>query len=373
MTSLIFRYLIDRWRSLIQFLNLSLQKSPRLRFHTTPLPIAGAFITGLCLSLLFAACSSPSNVSTPNASANPVSNSAPQEAKVIRFGYQKSLILLKTKGVLEKRFAPEGKSVEWIEFPAGPQLLEAMNVGSIDFGHVGESPPIFAQAAGAALTYVAGIAPSPAGSAILVPENSPIKQLSDLKGKKIAFQKGSSAHLLLVQALEKGGVKYSEIEPKYLPPADARAAFVKGSIDAWVIWDPFYAAAQKATNARVLVDGTGINKQGGYYIGSRKFVTENPQSVKAILEEIQKLEEWSAQNRDEVAQTLAPVLGIDLETMKKATSRRSFGVVPIDDNLINLQQGVADTYYQLKLIPKEVKVRDALLTKEQYAAFSPKT
>ncbi|MBE9210896.1 sulfonate ABC transporter substrate-binding protein [Nostoc sp. LEGE 06077] len=372
MLNLIYRHLIAKWRSLIKFINISWQKSPKFRFQPGSLPIAGAFITGLCLSLIFTACSAPSNVNSANGNNNPVSDTAPKEAKVVRFGYQKSLILLKAKGVLEKRFAPEGKSVEWIEFPAGPQLLEAMNVGSIDFGHVGESPPIFAQAAGAALTYVAGIAPSPAGSAILIPENSAIKQLSDLKGKKIAFQKGSSAHLLLVQALQKGGVQYSEIEPKYLPPSDARAAFVKGSVDAWVIWDPFYAAAQQATNARVLIDGTGINKQGGYYLGSRKFVTENPKTIKAILEEIQKLEEWSQQNREEVAKTLAPVLGIDLEIMQKATSRRSFGIVPIDDNLINLQQQVADTYYQLKLIPKQVNVRDAVLTKEQYAAFSPK-
>ncbi|WP_392534369.1 sulfonate ABC transporter substrate-binding protein [Nostoc sp. C117] len=371
MINLIFHRLIAKCISTIKIRKISFNNQPQL-FSSSALPIAGAFITGLCLSLLFAACSSTSTVNSPDPSATSVANSTSSKLTVLRFGYQKSNILLRTKGVLEKRLSPDGISVEWIEFPAGPQLLEAMNVGSIDFGHVGESPPVFAQAAGASLTYVAGIVSSPAGSAILVPQNSPIQKLTDLKGKKIAFQKGSSAHLLLVQVLEKAGVKYSEIEPKYLPPADARAAFVKGSIDAWVIWDPFYAAAQEATKARVLIDGTGINKQGGYYLATRKFVTENPQTVKAVLEEIQKLEEWSKQHREEVAETLSSVLGIDIETMKKATQRRSFGIVPIDDDLINLQQKVADTYYQLKLIPKQVNVRDGVLTKEQYAAFSPK-
>ncbi|BAY41106.1 aliphatic sulfonate ABC transporter periplasmic ligand-binding protein [Nostoc sp. NIES-2111] len=370
MIDLIFRRLIARWRVLIKFGDFPFKNQPSLRL-ASPLPITGAFLTGVCLSLLFAACSSTPTVTNPSPSTTDVSNSAPTAAKVLRFGYQKSNILLKTKGVLEKRLSPEGVSVEWIEFPAGPQLLEAMNVGSIDVGHVGESPPIFAQAAGASLTYIAGIASSPAGSAILVPQNSPIKQLSELKGKKVAFQKGSSAHLLLVQALQQGGLKYTDIEPKYLPPADARAAFVKGSVDAWVIWDPFYAAAQEATKARVLVDGTGINKQGGYYLASRKYVTENPQIIKATLEEIQKLEEWSKSNREEVAQTLSPVLGIDIETMRKATNRRTFGIVPITDDLINLQQSVADTYYQLKLIPKQVNVKEAVLTQEQYATFSP--
>lgn len=368
MVSHIFRRLIAKWMSLIAIRNSFSNQNKLFSF----LPIAGAFVTGVCLSLLFAACSSTSTVNSPNPSATSVANSASSKATLVRFGYQKSNILLKNKGVLEKRLSPDGISVEWIEFPAGPQLLEAMNVGSIDFGHVGESPPIFAQAAGASLTYVAGIAASPGGSAILVPQNSPIQKVTDLKGKKIAFQKGSSAHLLLVQALEKAGVKYSEIEPKYLPPADARAAFVKGSVDAWVIWDPFYAAAQEATKARVLIDGTGINKQGGYYLTTRKFVTENPQIVKAVLEEIQQLEEWAKNHREEVAQTLSSVLGIDIETMRKATNRRTFGIVPINDELINLQQQVADTYYQLKLIPKKVNVRDGVLSKEQYAAFSSK-
>ncbi|MDZ8187020.1 MAG: sulfonate ABC transporter substrate-binding protein [Nostoc sp. ChiSLP02] len=338
-------------------------------FSVIPFPIAGAFITGLCLSLLFTACTADNPSNTNASSAN---NSNQAKASVVKFGYQKSIILLKSKGVLEKRLQPQGISVEWIEFPAGPQLLEAMNVGSIDFGHTGESPPIFAQAAGASLTYIAGIAPSPAGQAILVPQDSALKSVTDLKGKKIGFQKGSSAHYMLLQVLEKYGLQYSDIKPIYLAPADARAALVKGSLDAWVIWDPFYAAAEKGINARVLIDGREVNKQGGYYLASRKFATDNPDTIKAILEEIKALEDWSDKHRDEVAATLSPVLGIDLETMKKATQRRTFGVVPIDSNLIALQQKVADKFYELKLIPKPIDVKQAMLSPEQYAAFSPK-
>ncbi|KAB8314827.1 sulfonate ABC transporter substrate-binding protein [Tolypothrix campylonemoides VB511288] len=342
-------------------------------FSIIPVSIAGAFLTGVCLSLLFAACISPIFTNTHLANASiPTSQLIAQKASVLRFGYQKSAILIKAKGVLEKRLKPEGVDVKWIEFQAGPQLLEAMNVGSIDFGHAGESPPIFAQAAGANITYIAGIAPTPAGSAVLVPKNSPIKSVTDLKGKKIAFQKGSSAHYLLLKILEKSGLKYSDIQPVYLPPADARAAFVKGSLDAWVIWDPFYAAAEKSANARVLIDGAKITNQGGYYLASRTFATENPQIIKSVLEEIKKLDDWSNKNKDQVAATLAPALGIDLDIMKRATQRKKFGVVPINENLIAEQQKVADTFYQLKLIPKQIKVRDAMLTPQQYAAFSPK-
>jgi sulfonate transport system substrate-binding protein len=334
-------------------------------------PILSAFVAGLCLSLLFAACTPNSN--SANSTDKSASDSNQAKVSVVKFGYQKASILLKSKGWLDKRLQSEGVSVKWIDFPAGPQLLEAMNVGSVDFGATGESPPIFAQAAGASLTYIAGIAPNPAGEAILVPQNSAIKTVADLKGKKIAFQKGSSAHYFLVQILEKAGLQYSDIQPVNLPPPDARAAFVKGSVDAWSIWDPFYADAERNANARVLVDGKEVNKQGGYYLASRQFANDNQHIVKVILEEIQKLEDWSSKNRDTVAETLAPALKLDLETIKRATLRRRFGVVPIDEQLIAEQQKVADTFYRLKLIPKQIDVKEAMLKPEQYAALSPKS
>ncbi|MBW4687885.1 MAG: sulfonate ABC transporter substrate-binding protein [Komarekiella atlantica HA4396-MV6] len=366
MLEFLFQRLIIYWQKWVIF------RFPNQRrlLSIVTIKFTGAFITGLCLSLLFAACAVKNPNNTTNVSAN---NSTQTQASVVRFGYQKSAILLKSKGLLEKRLQPEGVSVEWIEFPAGPQLLEAMNVGSIDLGHTGESPPIFAQAAGAAITYIAGIAPSPASSAILVPKNSAIKTVNDLKGKKIAFQKGSSAHYMLVQILEKNGLKYSDIQPIYLPPADARAAFVKGSIDAWSIWDPFYAAAEKSADSRVLIDGTGINRQGGYYLASKNFANQQSEIIKVILEEIQNIEQWSDQNRNEVAATLSPILGIDLETMQKSTNRKKFGITPVTQDLITLQQQVADKFYELKLIPKQINVKEAMLTPEQYAAFSLKT
>ena len=172
--------------------------------------------------------------------------------KVVRIGFQKygKLVLLKSKGTLEEKLKAAGYKVVWTEFPSGPPLLEALNVGAIDFGNTGEAPPIFAQAAGAPIQYVAYEPPAPKGEAILVPKDSKLTSVADLKGKKVALNKGSNVHYLLVKALEKAGVKYSEIEPVFLAPADARAAFERGAVDAWVIWDPFQAAAEAATGAR---------------------------------------------------------------------------------------------------------------------------
>src|ERR1700759_4306729 len=155
--------------------------------------------------------------------------------KVVRIGYQKygKLVLLKSRGTLEPRLKALGYDVKWTEFQFGPPLLEAINVGAIDFGNTGETPPVFAQAAGAPIRYVAYEPPAQKGEAIVVPKNSPLKSMAGLKGKKVAVAKGSNAHYLLVKALEKAGLKYEDITPVYLAPADALAAFDRGAIDAW--------------------------------------------------------------------------------------------------------------------------------------------
>lgn len=156
------------------------------------------------------------------------SSFADSRAKEIRIGYQKAastLVLLKAHGTLEKRFAAQGVSVKWTEFPAGPQLLEGLNVGSVDFGYVGEAPPVIAQAAGANFVYTAYEIPTPQAEGILVHRDAPIQSVADLKGKRVAFNKGSDVHWFLVAALQKAGVSYPDIQPVFLPPADARAAF----------------------------------------------------------------------------------------------------------------------------------------------------
>ncbi len=285
-----------------------------------------------------------------------------QEAKQLRIGYQKygTLTLLKARGTLEKRLQPLGVEVKWTEFPAGPVLLEGLNVGSLDFGTVGEAPPIFAQAAGADLVYVANQPPAPKGEAILVPRESAIKSVAELKGKKVALNKGSNVHFLLVKALEKAGVKYSEIQTIFLPPADARAAFERGSVDAWVIWDPFFAAAEKQLGARVLADGTGVVANHQFYLATRPYAEKNPQVVQAVIDELSQLDAWAVKNSSEVAKLLAPQIGLDLQITEVAASRFAYGIQPISAQVAAEQQKIADAFHELKLIPKAIKVADAL-------------
>ena len=140
-----------------------------------------------------------------------------------------------------------------------------MNAGAIDFGNTGEAPPIFAQAAGAPLVYVGYEPAAPDGEAILVPKDSPLQSVADLKGKNIALNKGSNVHYLLVRALEKAGISYADVTTSFLTPADARAAFERGSVDAWAIWDPFQAAAEETLEARQLTNGVGIVANYQFY------------------------------------------------------------------------------------------------------------
>ncbi|MGN6831327.1 sulfonate ABC transporter substrate-binding protein [Paucibacter sp. M5-1] len=287
---------------------------------------------------------------------------AQAQTSELRIGFQKygTLTLLKAKGDLEKRLAPQGITVKWAEFPAGPQLLEGLNVGSIDFGTVGEAPPIFAQAAGADLVYVANQPPAPTAEAVIVPKDSQIKTVADLKGKKIALNKGSNVHFLLVKLLEKAGLKYTDVQVIFLPPADARAAFERGSVDAWVIWDPFLAAAERQIGARVVADGRGAVANHQFYLAARPYADKRPEVIQIIVEELAKLDAWAEGRAKEVAQLLAPQIGLDLAITELAASRFAYGIKPISPAVAAEQQKIADVFFELKLIPKAIKISDAL-------------
>lgn len=285
------------------------------------------------------------------------------EQKTIQIGYQKfgTLNILKAEETLEKELESLGFTVEWTEFPGGPQLLEALNVGSLDFGHTGEAPPIFAQAAEAPLIYFANEPSNPRGEAIIVPEDSSIKSVEDLKGKKVALNKGSNVHYLLVKALEKYGVDYEDIETAFLPPSDARAAFEKGAVDAWVIWDPFLAEAQRKTGARILVDGIDLVNNREFFLASKTFSEDNPEVLEIIYKAIEKAEKKVQENQIEAAEFLAPQIGMDKETLEIVLERRTYGIEKVSDEVISDQQKIADQFYDLKLIPKKINTSEAVL------------
>lgn len=314
------------------------------------------FACGLSLTLAISACS-PNNANNSATTQTPNTN----KGVVVRIGYQKAATILnalKNRGSLAQTLTAAGASVTWAEFPAGPPMLEAMNAGSIDFGYTGESPPIFAQVAGNPLVYVAYDPWSPKAEAIVVPKNSPIKSVAELKGKRVAFAKGSNTNYLVVKAIEAAGLNYGDIQPTHLSPADARAAFEGGKVDAWAIWDPYLAAVEHDLKVKTLTDATNLAPNRGYYLASQKFVDSHPELLKTLLDEVSKVDKWATNNSQEVAKFLEPELGIAAAALEIAEKRRKYGVLPLTDEVITQQQNIADTFHKIKLIPKQIQVKE---------------
>ena len=288
------------------------------------------------------------------------------DPQALRIGYQKgsiSLVLAKQHHLLEQRFAHT--RVEWIEFPAGPQMLEALNIGSLDIGSTGDIPPIFAQAAGADLLYIGAEPPKPQAEVILVPKDSPITAVGELKGKRIALQKGSSAHNLLLRALAKAGLGIADVQPVYLAPADARAAFERGSVDAWVIWDPFYSAIDLEGKARLLADGQGLGLIGPFMLGARPYVEANGAFVGELLEEISRAEALTRSDEAGSIRLLAQFMGLPEAVVRRSFSHRPASpVLPVSEAMVAAQQRTAQLFFDNKLLPKRVEIAGAVWRRE---------
>ncbi len=289
-----------------------------------------------------------------------------QQTTTLSIGFQKYGILpiVKAKGELEKSLAAQGIHVKWVEFPAGPQLLEGLNVGSVVFGEAGEAPPIFAQAANPNLVYVANQPPAPTAEALIVQKDSPIRSIQDLKGKRIALNKGSNVHYLLLKLLEANKLSLNDIQPVYLPPSDARAAFEKGAVDAWVIWDPFFAAAQHQIHARVIASGEQLVSNHQFYLADRKFAESHPEALKTLISTLNQTTDWVKAHPDDAAKLLEKPTGLGFDVLKTSISRMGFSVQPISAQVAKEQQCVADAFFAQKLIPKQLVIQDAVLKNE---------
>lgn len=284
--------------------------------------------------------------------------------KVIRIGYQKfnTLNILKGTGQLEKALAPAGVTVEWKEFLGGSQLSEALAANAIDFGHASDGIGIFQQASGKGLVYLAAESPYPGGVGFLVPKDSPIRTVRDLQGKKVVTGRGYNTQYVLIKALQAAGLRYEDIEPVYIVTAsDTVAAYQSGSVAAIGLWDPFLAGAQVATDSRLLFDGTGLSGNRTYHFAQPGYAKANQDTLRTVFAELRKANQWAQGHPKEVVDTLAPQLKVDPKVLALATERRQYGVVALTPEIAKEQQGLADVFAQLKLIPKPIEVRDAFL------------
>lgn len=288
---------------------------------------------------------------------------ADPSVKQLRVGYQKAsvnLVIAKQQKLFEQEF-PNAK-ISWNEFPGGPQILEALAVGSIDIGATGDTPPVYAQAGNKPLHYFAYETAKPLASAILVPSNSKITQLSQLKGKRVGVHRGSSSHYLLVQAVRKAGLQWTDIQPIWLSPADARAAFQKGAIDAWAIWDPYYASAQVEDKAKVLASSKGLSPNYTFYLASGDLVKNHPQALKGIIKQVNVADKWVQSNKAATATIFAQSTGLKLNVSQTFIQRRPnpSSAALLTQKVIADQQELANRFSELKIIPKSIHIQQAV-------------
>ncbi|MDO9419000.1 sulfonate ABC transporter substrate-binding protein [Pararhizobium sp.] len=289
-------------------------------------------------------------------------NVSAADLKEFRIGYQKTNlpVIAKQQQVIEKVLEPKGVTVSWVEFAAGPPLVEALNVGAIDVGWTGDAPPIFGQAAGSAIVYTAALPANGEGEAIFVKAESPIKSVADLKGKTVGVGKGTSAHNLVVAALEKAGIGFDEIKPVYLGPADAAAAFASDKIEAWAVWDPFFAIAETRYKPRILTTSAETLDVNTYFLANRDFAAIHPETISTVIDALKQSATWADAHRGELAQAVHEVTGVPLEAQTLAVNRAKFGIFPITPEIIAAQQQTADRFFKLGLIPKQITIADAV-------------
>jgi len=276
----------------------------------------------------------------------------------LRIGYQKSstlMALLKARGTLEQALAARHVKISWSEFASGLPLTEALNADAIDLtADVADTVPIFAQAASARFVYFAQEAPSPSAQAVIVHANGPLYALSDLKGKRVAVTKAAGSHYLLLAALAKAHLSMSDVQISYLTPADARAAFERNSVDAWFTWDPYVASVEKEPGVRILTRGDALASYQRYYLGATNFATAHPDLLAVIYQQLAATGEWTKAHPADAAKILAPIWGLDVSTVERANSRRSYQVRPVLAKNFGEQQAIANVFYDAKLLPKPV-------------------
>lgn len=317
-----------------------------------------AAATLILLALIAAGCSS-ANAGSTTASSGASSGSKASTTDVsqvtLHIGDQAgsgSQALLTAAGLISKL----PFKVTWSDFTSGPPMLQAMAAGAVDIGSVGNAPPVFAAAGGDNLAIVGAFQANPHGSALLVPKNSPIHSIAQLKGKRIAVAQGSSADYHLLTVLKKAGLTVHDVSLDYLQPADGLAALASGHVDAWDIWSPFIEQAEAQDHARLLVSGVGYGSPYSFTVAARGALAD-PAKAAAIRDYLKLLAQahaWAATHQAAWAAVWAKATGLPTSVMTAAAKDDSALAVPISPAVVTSEQQVSNAFTAAGLIPGHV-------------------
>lgn len=284
----------------------------------------------------------------------------------LRIGYQKfgTLGVLKARQTLEATFEEQNISVIWSEFPAGPQLLFALQNNEIDFGTTGEVPPLFAQASGADMVYIAWEPPAPQSVGIAVSANSDIQSVADLRGKRISVNKASNVHWLLLQLLDEAGMDADDVKIVFTPPKYPLTSSDYHAMDAWMLWDPLLSEAELDGTLRIIASGEGRVKNHQFYLARKDYAVKQNDIMTQLVSALQNSSQYILHHEQEAADMLAGELGLSKKSLQHALKRRQHRTSAMTPAVVAEQQRIADRFYALGLISRPIRVRDAVWQKE---------
>ncbi|MFF0623838.1 ABC transporter substrate-binding protein [Streptomyces sp. NPDC004296] len=246
--------------------------------------------------------------------------------------------------------------IKWSTFTSGPPLLEAVNAGAVDVGAVGNTPPVFAGAAHSKIKVIAGSHSRSDGEAILVKKDSPLRSPAELKGKSIAVAQGSSANYQLVASLKAAGLSPKDVTLNYLQPADALAAFTRGKVDAWAVWDPYTSQALDQADARVLTTGQGLVNGLSFQVAAPAALDDKAKSaaLKDYTARLRRAQDWVFGHPEVWAKAWAKATGLSEKVALDAVERTRGTAVPVavDKEAVASEQRIVDAFAALKLIPR---------------------
>jgi sulfonate transport system substrate-binding protein len=278
--------------------------------------------------------------------------------------------------VVEAANALEGidYKVEWANFQGAAPLFEALRAGAVDLGPAGDTPVLAAATGGTPLRIVAVRRSQSRGIAILVPADSDIRTVADLKGRNVVVSsaRGSISQYLLIRALANAGVDEQDVKVGFVLPTDALSAFNAGKIEAWATFGIYQAFAEQQ-GARVLISGEGINT-GLTFITASDEVLTDPLKRKAlsdVLQRFAKAFEWARQHPDEYARVFAKVNDIPLEVSQRLRSWGDEALLPLEPRDVQALQQVDDLFVEKNIFPHRVDVQK--LTDDQVFSLVPLT
>jgi sulfonate transport system substrate-binding protein len=262
--------------------------------------------------------------------------------------------------------------IEWALFPAASPLLEALNSNAIDIGGIGGQPFAFAYASGAKIhvVYAAKQEEGPlrgAASAIIVPANSPLHRIEDLKGHKLATVRGSAGQDLALRLFERHGLKPTDVTWVYLNNAEAKSALANGSIDAWSTWSAYVGFAVIHDHQRVLANARELPAEAGFYAANDRAIATKRAQIEDFNQRLIRAHAWAGTHLDDYAKVLAKETGLPLDVAQFTVRSYVTAPVPVDDSLRAEEQGILARYKAAGLIDK---VPD--LTGAFDSSFSPK-